>query len=275
MSNARNISKAESRFVNATGDTISGGVAVTGNSSFKRSYTYAGTNYAIELPSDYGTGISSYIANISSSNRIDMSVGGYYLNSSQYQLTNGSTGVSTLAMGESGTLMYQSKTDQTADSIVDPGLRWQVDTEGRVRAPLQPCFTAKFKGFSTTNPAKIPDNGWNVVGLNVGNHFSTSTGKFTAPVDGVYIFYAGFLRASGGTVYRGWFYKNGVKATAYAGEYRTTEGFSGYNESSSHVAIIPMSAGDNVDYRISSDAPGSIYSSTSSDYNHFGGYLLG
>jgi hypothetical protein len=67
--------------------------------------------------------------------------------------------------------------------------RMRIDTAGRVTMPYQPAFTAWNVGdFTLTGSFTL-----NTIILNTGGHYSTSTGRFTAPVTGMYFFsLAGF-----------------------------------------------------------------------------------
>lgn len=51
---------------------------------------------------------------------------------------------------------------------------------------------------------------FNSVRVNRGGHFNTATGRFTAPIAGVYEFYMYFITGNASDVYRFNFYKNGV-----------------------------------------------------------------
>lgn len=85
--------------------------------------------------------------------------------------------------------------------------RMRIDNVGRVTMPYQPAFNAyRTDGGQTTTAGST--FAFNVTGMNIGGHYSTSTYRFTAPVAGVYHFSAGVYRNSSGE--RWGFAKNGT-----------------------------------------------------------------
>ena len=65
-----------------------------------------------------------------------------------------------------------------------------IDSSGRLFTPARPAFSANRStalNISSTNQTVV----FNAVTHNQGSHYSNSTGKFTAPVSGLYFFSAG------------------------------------------------------------------------------------
>ena len=65
--------------------------------------------------------------------------------------------------------------------------RMRIDSSGRVTTPYQPAFSvSRQNGASDTGSHNVPQ--FTTEFFNIGNHFSLSTQRFTAPVSGTYLF---------------------------------------------------------------------------------------
>jgi C1q domain len=139
--------------------------------------------------------------------------------------------------------------------------RLTVTQSGAVTAPYQPSFFAYKSNGGYTGNVQVIYNGTN---HNVGNCYSTSTGRFTAPVAGRYLFSVfSISSSSGGTGY--WsIRKNGsnIAGADWSG--------SGY-VNSSVTCVIDLAVNDYVDVQ---NVTGTMYGSNTSE-NCFSGHLLG
>ena len=151
--------------------------------------------------------------------------------------------------------------------------RVRVDSSGRVLMPYQPMFTV-------VNPTAAPTSGsgyyftnWSVI-QNTGNHFNNSTGAFTAPVAGNYLFRMILMGVDNGvtTSPHCGFSLNGNSNTGGAMGYASNGMWEHYNDArhkSDSMHIIKMSAGDTV-------RTFTLYSGLSQpDRTYFMGILLG
>lgn len=145
-------------------------------------------------------------------------------------------------------------------------IRQVIDSAGRITQSSQPSFAAR-SDQSTTQGNDIV---WNFVDYNVGSHYNSSNGRFTAPVDGYYIFHAHGL------------WGNGDSGDRRVALYKNGGGFPGMRFITNKVAnvwwtwyvdgIVYMAAGDYATIRIEQSGQG-IH--TDNNYNQFSGRLLG
>jgi len=152
--------------------------------------------------------------------------------------------------------------DETAASV-----RFQIDTSGRVSMPFQPCFYAYSGSANPTLSGTAQALVFTTAATNIGSNYSTSNGRFTAPVAGNYIFHWHFVQTGALTGPLVYLYKNGANVSTAAIAYGTS-----YNNAAAS-AIITLAASDYVQlYGISFNSTSPVIDM---NYSGFSGHLVG
>jgi len=249
-------SASDARYVNTAGDTMTGTLVAgtrlqVGDSSITQGYPQANFGYVADFQATTGsqTFISIAPPNVSS------------------------LGDNGTVIGEDGSDTYitqrNNKNIKLGTSNVN---RLIIDGSGRVTMPHLPFFSAH-----TTSSADITTQSTIVYGAtsrNTGSHYSTSNGRFTAPVDGVYSFsvYHWHKTNTAGDAYL-YFYLNGSSLLA---EFRNTRGSS--HSEYQRVGFIQnfyLNANDYVTVQASGSSGGVLHTSSGAPYSYFSGYLIG
>jgi hypothetical protein len=163
---------------------------------------------------------------------------------------------------DAGKLKFSESTD------VGNTTRMAIDSSGRVTVPSQPSFDAY-------SPAKTGQSNVVVFGAvrhNVGNHYNTSNGRFTAPVAGRYLFRFSLLMgnpwSSGGYVRVLW-RVNGTSSVSYGDTLTDGGGHTDYM-GVQDTFIVNLNANDYIE--VWNDGPIETYGTS---YGAFAGWLLG
>ena len=105
-----------------------------------------------------------------------------YNNSKHIQMDVGSTGAGLqLTTGHHFAVNQQPYADRNTNNNLTE--RFRISSEGYVTKPATPAFSAKGSTDAISAQSPLP---YDVTDYNNGNHFSTSTYKFTCPVSGYY-----------------------------------------------------------------------------------------
>lgn len=140
---------------------------------------------------------------------------------------------------------------------------------GTVKLPYQPSFNAYSPAVTASQNNVI----WGATRHNIGNCYNTSTGKFTAPVAGRYLFTFNTLMNINGDYVRLWFNLNGAK-TAALGDTLTGGTNGTWNAGWSYISIgmsiiIELAANDWI--AVWNDGPITTWGT---GYGTFSGHLL-
>ena len=149
------------------------------------------------------------------------------------------------------------------------GTALNIDSSGRATMPYQPSFHA-YANADLNHGTTATKYVWNLTRHNIGNHYDTTTGRFTAPVAGRYLFNASALQNVGATSYytRMWLYKNGA---LFLDGLNSQALQSGYQRVDIH-AVVEAAANDFFETYFISNGPSSFAYAT---YSWFSGHLLG
>ena len=144
-----------------------------------------------------------------------------------------------------------------------------IDSSGRVVTPARPSFLARVSSNQSLSAQTRTLVQFGATDHNVGSHFSTSTYKFTAPVDGIYQF--GYHLYIYSTTYSEMFFRiDGTRTYRQVGQIIGAA----RNPNGCHGSIaIDLNANQTVDVEAYSEDAATVYSGDRSSI--FYGYLVG
>ena len=145
-----------------------------------------------------------------------------------------------------------------------------VDSAGRILTPTRPAFQARGanEAYVQTNPVPFP-----TAEVNIGSCYNTSTYKFTAPIAGVYYFYASvYHKTTAGEYNNIQFSKNDSTdyESAVSSLYNNDSG--AIYTASPTIAVLSLSANDTIKVAFD-NSTGDYWNGE--DESVFGGFLLG
>jgi hypothetical protein len=164
---------------------------------------------------------------------------------------------------DGGNIKLQTSGSSYADKLI-------VDPSGRVTTPYQPAFSAR-QTAGTVNYNTSGEQIFGTAQFNIGNHYSTTTGRFTAPISGRYLFYfqmIGDVSGNRNIVYLALNNSTNIPTVEASSDSQN------YNNIRAS-AIFDLSAGDFVSVKNESSASHINFYASPNNQNWFYGYLIG
>ncbi len=151
----------------------------------------------------------------------------------------------------------------------------QIDSAGRVTTPYQPTFFAYRTSDYTMNQTWT-EMVFDSAKINIGSHYNTSNGRFTAPVSGVYEFGFTSIASNTATTFRYALHKNGsVESGRDELRLDNVNGPTQYATNGEFCRYIQLSAGDYISiFRYCDSGTVTAYGSPSYAYTYFRGALV-
>lgn len=147
-----------------------------------------------------------------------------------------------------------------------------INQNGHITAPYTPAFVAYGAPATLSNNAVIV---WGSTALNRGSVYNTTNGRFTAPVAGLYQFFASVRieNSAAATAYhRVTFSHNGV-GIEWSKSRLNSRPATGYYTHASNDHIVGMAAGDYVEVKLESST--ASFATAAPNEHVFYGYLIG
>jgi hypothetical protein len=145
------------------------------------------------------------------------------------------------------------------------GTAVSIDANNIVTMPYHPSFAATRGSGSVSNAVYV----YPTVYHNIGNHYNSSNGRFTAPVTGSYFISTNHMSENNNT-YNNMQYQIRVNSSVVQNVYSSNGG--GVHHRWNWSGVILLTAGDYVDVFVSS---GFQLYGQSNPYTHFSGHLIG
>ena len=254
-------SASDTRYVNTAGDSMTGNLTTTGNVGIGGDPV---KDFHVRDDNSFGGGsriVAALSPSITNGQDAGLAFGTYspddYWKQGIFWERTGSYGLGHLHFANRGTA------DSTTVSKADA--KMTINANGSVTKPSQPAFFA-WNSTTFTGTGIVP---FNNTTYNIGNHYSTSTGRFTAPVAGVYLFHVICTSGSSQNATYQYLGKNGSRhRDLFEGDAYVT------NSERNASAILSLSANDVIDFRnggsfsVQGNGNGNYYSA-------FMGVLLG
>ena len=144
----------------------------------------------------------------------------------------------------------------------------RINKYGHVIKPNHPYFDVSKNNGAVSSTNVIV---YNLIYTNNGGHYSSSNGRFTAPVDGFYQFWYGHIKNNTSSVVRSKFRKNGGAYLHGNRELRHDDNAGNYGENGAITIITELNANDYIEIVVTA---GTVYA-TAPEYGYFCGTLLG
>lgn len=205
-----------------------------------------------------------------------------YTNDGEAALTVQSTGANSWLVMDNTSAAYIHNTANTPLVMTTNGTeRMRIDASGRVTMPYQPAFLAK--AATDVTPSAYVKIAFTDQDLNIGNHYDAVNSRFTAPVDGTYVFSANIRIGLSGKlrVWTGDIRKNGTSVYSRfigQGGGNDYDGSTGYDHPyASGMCILYLNAGDYVEIYNGAELgwTGTAQIQATGGSTQFSGYLLG